>query len=99
MLSKAASMSSSSSRHATKFQQLMTTTTATGSLISPSLTNPLFYSPATSITSVAMRAYHGRAGSRENRMKQIYTCVPNSFETQRNDPFDYKLRSMDEIKK
>ena len=31
-------------------------------------------------------------------MKQIYTCVPASMETKRNDPFDYKLRSLAEVK-
>ena len=48
--------------------------------------------------SLSLRAYHGKARSRENRMKQIYTCVPASMETKRNDPFDYKLRSLAEVK-
>ena len=26
--------------------------------------------------SVSLRAYHGKASTRVNRMKQIYTCVP-----------------------
>ena len=31
-------------------------------------------------------------------MRQIYSCVPASMQTKQADPFDYKLRSLKEVK-
>lgn len=31
-------------------------------------------------------------------MKQIYSCIPESMERRDADPFNYKLRSLEEVK-
>ena len=39
----------------------------------------------------------GYKGTREKRMKNIYSCVPEGMQTKQADPFNYKLRSRAEV--
>lgn len=37
-------------------------------------------------------------GMRQTRLKEIYCCIPESMKRKEADPFDYKLRSLAEVK-
>lgn len=39
----------------------------------------------------------GYKGSREKRMRGIYCCIPKEIQTKQADPFNYRLRSREEV--
>lgn len=55
-------------------------------------------SPLFMISSMPMRHFGKARGLRENRVKKMYNCVPEWSKTVAADPFDYKLRSLAEVR-
>ena len=59
------------------------------------MTSALFTSQ---LTATPFRCYQSRkAKTNVNRKKQIYSTIPKDYAFKRNDPFNYKLRSLAEV--